>query len=93
MSACANPLAAAVWTARYRYTRHDGLSEQAIEETWDRVARALAAVEVRDRKAWERRFRTVLDACTFLPGGRILAGAGTERRVTLFNCFVMGLQA
>ena len=26
----------------------------------------------------------------FLPGGRILAGAGTRRRVTLFNCFVMG---
>ena len=26
----------------------------------------------------------------FLPAGRILAGAGTERSVTLFNCFVMG---
>ena len=26
----------------------------------------------------------------FLPGGRIQAGAGTDRDVTLFNCFVMG---
>ena len=26
----------------------------------------------------------------FLPAGRILAGAGTGRSVTLFNCFVMG---
>ena len=26
----------------------------------------------------------------FLPGGRIQAGAGTNRDVTLFNCFVMG---
>jgi len=26
----------------------------------------------------------------FLPAGRILSGAGTDRRVTLFNCFVMG---
>ena len=26
----------------------------------------------------------------FLPGGRIQAGAGTARNVTLFNCFVMG---
>ena len=26
----------------------------------------------------------------FLPAGRILAGAGTGRTVTLFNCFVMG---
>jgi ribonucleoside-diphosphate reductase alpha chain len=28
--------------------------------------------------------------CRFLPGGRILAGAGTDLDVTLFNCFVMG---
>ena len=26
----------------------------------------------------------------FLPAGRILSGAGTDRRVTLLNCFVMG---
>ncbi len=26
----------------------------------------------------------------FLPAGRIISGAGTDRRVTLFNCFVMG---
>ncbi|MDE2328432.1 MAG: adenosylcobalamin-dependent ribonucleoside-diphosphate reductase, partial [Rhodospirillales bacterium] len=26
----------------------------------------------------------------FVPAGRIISGAGTARRVTLFNCFVMG---
>ncbi len=35
-------------------------------------------------------FCKVLREYRFLPGGRILAGAGTSRRVTLFNCFVMG---
>ncbi len=43
-----------------------------------------------DRAAWERRFADALADFRFLPGGRILAGAGTGRRVTLFNCFVMG---
>lgn len=90
MSAFANPLAASVWAARYRYTPHGGTAEPSVDATWDRVARALAAAEPRDRQAWVRRFRSVLDDFRFLPGGRILAGAGTARRVTLFNCFVMG---
>ena len=55
-----------------------------------RVARGLAAAETRDRGGWERRFADALAEFRFLPGGRILAGAGTGRRVTLFNCFVMG---
>src|SRR5208283_1327815 len=35
-------------------------------------------------------FYAALEEFRFLPAGRILAGAGTNRRVTLFNCFVMG---
>src|SRR3546814_12482551 len=31
-----------------------------------------------------------MEGYRFLPAGRILAGAGTGRTVTLFNCFVMG---
>ena len=38
---------------------------------------------------WRERFRAILSDFRFLPGGRILAGAGTSRRDTLFNCFVM----
>ena len=37
------------------------------------------------------RFYDALEGFKFLPGGRIQAGAGTRRRVTLFNCFVMGV--
>jgi ribonucleoside-diphosphate reductase alpha chain len=54
------------------------------------MARALAAVEPVDASAWERRFFELLQDFKFLPGGRIHAGAGTARTVTLFNCFVMG---
>jgi ribonucleoside-diphosphate reductase alpha chain len=53
------------------------------------VARALAAVEG-NPAAWEGRFFAALEDFRFLPAGRILAGAGTGRSVTLFNCFVMG---
>ncbi|GGE60848.1 ribonucleoside-diphosphate reductase, adenosylcobalamin-dependent [Streptosporangium jomthongense] len=73
-----------VWATRYRYAGEPG-----IEATWQRVARALAAPEA-EISAWEQRFTDLLADFRFLPGGRILAGAGTGRQVTLFNCFVMG---
>jgi len=79
------PIARHVWESRYRAS-----DEASIEATWQRVARALAAVEPTDHTAWEQRFLDVLRDFQFLPGGRILAGAGTARDVTLFNCFVMG---
>jgi len=60
-----------------------------VADTWRRVARALAAAEL-DPASWEERFYGALDGFGFIPAGRILAGAGTGRDVTLFNCFVMG---
>lgn len=86
----ANPLAEAVWSQRYRFSPPDGAAETSIDATWDRVANALAVVEPEGRERWAARFRDALGEFRFLPGGRILAGAGTARRVTLFNCFVMG---
>ena len=53
------------------------------------IASALAAVEA-EPNAWEQRFYEALEDFRFLPAGRIVSGAGTTRRVTLFNCFVMG---
>jgi len=74
-----------VWKAKYRYR-----DEGTIADTWQRVARALAAVETKDQASWEQRFFGILQDFKFLPGGRVQAGAGTEHNVTLFNCFVMG---
>lgn len=79
-----------IWNTKYRYRRKDHLFDETIEDTWRRVARAAAEVEPADRAAWTQRFYHLLEGFRFLPGGRILAGAGTTRRVTLFNCFVMG---
>jgi ribonucleoside-diphosphate reductase alpha chain len=58
-------------------------------DSWRRVARSLARPEARP-EAWEARFFNALEDFAFMPAGRILAGAGTGRKVTLFNCFVMG---
>jgi ribonucleoside-diphosphate reductase alpha chain len=86
------PISEHIWDAKYRLKDGDGTPlEGSLEETWARVARAAAAPErKRVRGRWEARFFEAMRALTFLPAGRIIAGAGTGRDVTLFNCFVMG---
>ncbi len=79
-----------IWSDKYRFKDGDGTPvDQTVEDTWRRIARALAAVETQP-ELWEGRFYQALEDFKFLPAGRIVAGAGTGRRVTLFNCFVMG---
>ena len=84
-----------IWEMKYRLK---GVDDQPIDktmsDTWSRVAKALSAPERKlDGKQgakWEQLFFEAMDDFKFLPAGRILAGAGVDRRVTLFNCFVMG---
>jgi ribonucleoside-diphosphate reductase alpha chain len=84
------PISQQIWDMKYRFKGPDGAAiDQTIEDTWARVARTLAAVE-KDPVQWEPVFREALADFRFLPAGRIVAGAGTGRKVTLFNCFVMG---
>ncbi|HEY0206712.1 MAG TPA: adenosylcobalamin-dependent ribonucleoside-diphosphate reductase, partial [Acetobacteraceae bacterium] len=79
-----------IWSDKYRFKDGDGTPvDQTVEDTWRRIAHALAAVE-KQPELWEGRFYQALEDFKFLPAGRIVAGAGTGRRVTLFNCFVMG---
>lgn len=80
-----------IWDTRYRWRDGSGGPEARIEDSWRRIARALATAEPRDREAWAGRFYQALADFRFLPGGRIQAGAGTGGQVTLFNCFVMGV--
>ncbi len=86
------PISQQIWDMKYRFRSPDGgAKERSIEESWRRVARAVAAAEPeKSRKKWEDRFYALLEDYKFLPAGRILSGAGTDRKVTLFNCFVMG---
>ncbi|ETA52313.1 adenosylcobalamin-dependent ribonucleoside-diphosphate reductase [Ponticoccus alexandrii] len=90
MTRFAAPIAEQIWDMKYRLKEADGTPiDLSVEDTWRRIARALAAVET-DPAAWEPRFYSALEDFRYLPAGRITAGAGTDRSVTLFNCFVMG---
>ena len=88
-----NPIAELIWNSKYRYTpgagQGQGRGDADIDASWRRVAAAIAAAEP-DSGRWEAEFYSLLSSMRFLPGGRILAGAGTGKQVTLFNCFVAG---
>ncbi|MBT2990241.1 MAG: adenosylcobalamin-dependent ribonucleoside-diphosphate reductase [Candidatus Thiodiazotropha sp. (ex Ctena orbiculata)] len=79
-----------IWESKYRNHEQGGHVDGSIEESWQRVAQGVAGIESRNRDAWRDRFLNSLRGFDFLPGGRILAGTGVARDVTLFNCFVMG---
>jgi ribonucleoside-diphosphate reductase alpha chain len=90
MSRFSAPIAEQIWDMKYRFKDADGTAKDAtVEDTWRRIARDLAQVED-DAAGWEEKFYNALEDFKYLPAGRITAGAGTARRVTLFNCFVMG---
>ncbi len=81
-----------VWDQKYRYREKEKTVDQSIEETWQRVAKAVAKAEqAKNATHWQEKFYQALENFRFLPGGRIMAGAGTKHSVTLFNCFVMPL--
>ena len=91
MTRFAAPIAQSIWDMKYRLKEADGTPiDETVEDTWRRIARALAEVES-DPDHWEERFYAALEDFKYLPAGRITAGAGTARSVTLFNCFVMGM--
>ncbi len=85
-----------IWDMKYRLKGPANGSiagepvDKTIEDTWRRVARAVAAPE-KDPDHWAERFYAAMSDFRFLPAGRVVAGAGARRQqVTLFNCFVMG---
>ena len=90
MTRFAAPIAEQIWDMKYRFKHADGTPiDDTVEQTWERIAGALAEAET-DPKSWAPKFYSALEDFKYLPAGRITAGAGTARQVTLFNCFVMG---
>jgi ribonucleoside-diphosphate reductase alpha chain len=83
------PVSQRIWDMKYRFRDASGAGDIDLQGTWKRVARALAEPE-KDPELWAGRFEDALSDFKFLPAGRVIAGAGTGRSVTLFNCFVMG---
>lgn len=86
------PISQQIWDMKYRLKTTEGEAvDKTLEDSWSRVAGALAKAEAKDsRKKHKADFEDALSDFKFLPAGRILAGAGAKRDVTLFNCFVMG---
>jgi ribonucleoside-diphosphate reductase alpha chain len=87
-----NDISRQIWDMKYRFKAADGTPiDRDVAETWARVALAAAEAESPEkRQQWARAFGEALAGHRLIPAGRILAGAGTQRSVTLFNCFVMG---
>src|SRR3546814_10832904 len=78
-------IARQIWDMKYRLKQPDGTAvDRTVQDSWRRVAAALAAGEA-DAAGWADRFYRAMEDFRFLPAGRILAGAGAHRSVTLFN--------
>src|ERR1700693_5954879 len=79
-----------IWDMKYRLKAPSGEPvDKTIEDTWRRVAAACAEPGL-DLAEWAPRLYAAMEDFRFLPAGRVVAGAGAGRDVTLFNCFVMG---
>ena len=80
-----------IWEMKYRFQKGDEIMDKTVQDSWMRIASALAEAEVPEkRERYTCMFYDALENFQYLPAGRITAGAGTGRSVTLFNCFVMG---
>ncbi|WP_423416076.1 adenosylcobalamin-dependent ribonucleoside-diphosphate reductase [Hyphomicrobium sp. B1] len=83
----------AIWRRKYRFAGSPtAAGDETIEDTFRRVAKAAASAETDEatQAKWGVAFYDAMADFGFQPAGRILAGAGTDRNVTLFNCFVLG---
>ena len=89
-----SPISRRIWEDKYQLRTTDGVPvDGAVQDSWRRLARAAAKAERGGKAkvaAQEAAFFDAMSDFVFLPAGRILAGAGAGRDVTLFNCFVMG---
>jgi ribonucleoside-diphosphate reductase alpha chain len=87
MTKLSQPVSEWVWNEKYRY------KDETLEGTFRRVSYAVAKAgetEEENLELYYDRYYEILSDFSFIPAGRIIAGAGTPRGVTLFNCYVMG---
>lgn len=80
-----------VFLDRYALKDEKGVPiETTPEEMWRRVAHAVSLIEPKTKQiVWEEKFYHAMEDFVFVPGGRILSGAGTGYKVTFYNCFVI----
>jgi ribonucleoside-diphosphate reductase alpha chain len=88
-------LRARVFYEKYALRDADGRqTEKTPDDMWRRVANELALPEVGDekRREWATKFYWLLQDWRFVPGGRVLFGAGQSRKSTLLNCYYFGIK-
>jgi len=80
-----------VFLDRYALKSKKGDSmENDTSQMWQRVAKGIAKEEKPSKKKhWEKEFNRVMQDFKYVPGGRVLAGAGTGYDVTYYNCYVI----
>ena len=84
------PIARQIWASKYRYQSQGRIVDVTVEDTWNRVATGLSQIEAAaDQSRVKAQFYDAMAGFKLIPAGRILAGCGTSRNVTLSNTFVM----
>ena len=80
-----------VFLDRYSLKNEKGQSvEKTPEKMWRRVSKAVSLIEKKKESLyWEKKYYSAMEDFKFVPGGRILSGAGTGYKVTFYNCFVI----
>ena len=79
-----------IWDMKYRLRGRPGRGDRQDDRGHLAARRGALAAPERDPAHWAERFYEAMADFKFLPAGRVIAGAGSARSVTLFNCFVMG---
>lgn len=91
-----NAQRATVFLDRYALKGEDGKPvETTPEQMWSRVSRSIggSSLDLATIPTEQgRRFYDLLADFKFVPGGRILAGAGTGTDVTFYNCYVIPVE-
>ncbi len=74
-----------IWSDKYKYTDIDGVQEGHPHTSMRRV---VTGIYKNDTEEHAEMGYQAMGAGLWMPGGRINAGAGTNKRVTLMNCYV-----
>lgn len=76
------------WHEKYRHKKLNGATtENSIFDTHERVVKGVYALDLLNEEHATKALVAMMEQ-TWCPAGRIHAGAGTDSRVTLINCFV-----
>ncbi len=82
-----------IWDKKYRLKAKDGSNvDETINDSFERVAKALSDVEPKDNEYWREQFLWALDNGA-IPAGRIISNAGANEHkpaTSTINCTVSG---